>query len=169
MKFFDADWVHGELDDAEVQARRVGYAAHLESIRAALPAALVELSASGLLHDALFEFARLDRPAAQLTLGVVGGDQAVGYCGLTLVYHDVVLLGDTRERLARAVAAPDAEWLTDELHLGRERPFEHRSFVWPDLELAVAFSRFALTREARDGRARRAGTPALIGFRDAPA
>jgi hypothetical protein len=169
MKFFDRDWTEGYLSDAESDARREGYAAHLELLRAVLPEPLVDLSQAGVLHDALFEAVSLDLGSARLVLELIGGDKQVGYCGLRLQYDGIVLDAASHGALKQAACDPATEWLYDELHLSGDGRFVHRLLLWPSYQPNLVFERFAVASTPRSGRALRPGAPTYqqVGARPA--
>lgn len=159
MKFFDRDWMTGELTDDEYEARNKAYYAHFSLIRALLPPSLVELSQSGVLHDGLIESVRVDNLNAELRIRLLGGNLQVGYRALHLRYEGMELANASKVALQQATGKRTTEFLYDELDLWKDGRFEHRMLLWPHCELSVVFRNFDVVSQPRVNRQRHAAVP----------
>ena len=165
MKFFDRDWLTGELTDTEYEARFEKYYAHFDLIRVALPQSLVDLSESGVLHDALVEVVQVDSGHGRLVVELLGGYLQAGYRALHLRYDGMELDDASRITLEQATLDPATEFLYGELDLRSDGRFEHRMLLWPYREVSVCFRAFDIVSIDRPTRQRRPGTPKYIEIR----
>ncbi len=151
-----------EAGEAEWEAMRTAYQAHVSNIAAMLPPDLAAFASDPRLnlHDAHIRRIAVDREAGTVVLTVALGHEG----GLRLTFGDASFIPDNLQAVAYAVGATyttdrwgttRTEILAQEIDVTDEGRYLLRLRLWPFGELGLAFSSFSLTERpatADDGR-----------------
>jgi hypothetical protein len=152
MKYFTRPWATGELTDEEFEETFRAYRSHVEGLVGHLPGAVAELATSISLHDGIIRRVSVDRRAAGLRIELRCGDQQVGYFDAVLQYLGVPLEETDLDSLEDRARDPRTRVLYDEVDIDGDGRLCHRFLFWPDGELEIRFTSFALARVKRDRR-----------------
>lgn len=159
MKYFNQNWMHGDITDEEVDAITASYFQHIDSIGAKLPMPIFALAKGISLHDGLIRRVTVNKPQQHVQLDLRCGDSPRGYFDIELSYLGVDFA--TLDLVLLAELARDSQtWLLyDEICLVGDGVFNHRAnffptykvfsidFTWLDLSMKGQPDRF-FTRES---------------------
>jgi hypothetical protein len=146
MRFFTRSWARGEPGPEAVEEVRRTYRSHIEGLIVRLPLAVEELATALDLHDALIRRVTVDRRAAVLRIELRCGDLQAGYFDAVLQYSGVLLEKTDLVTLEGRARDPRTEVLYDEVDIDGDGHLCHRLLFWPDGELEVRFTSFAMDR-----------------------
>ena len=152
MRYFSRSWARGELAPEEADEVCRAYRSHVEGLVGRLPGAVAELATAVDLHDALIRRVIVDRRAAGLSIELRCGDQQTGYLDAVLRYSGVLLEKTDLGTLEIRARDPRTEVLYDEVDIDGDGYLCHRFLFWPDGELEVRFTSFAMDRVKKDRR-----------------
>jgi len=154
MKYFTRSWANGEPSDEECEQVRCAYWAHVDGLIGRLPGAVAELATVVNLHDALIRRVTVDVAAQGLRVELRCGDLQRGYFDADLRYWGVPLEETDLVTLEDRARDPGTEVLYDEVDVSEDGQLSHRFLFWPDGELEIRFTAFAMDRLRKNDRIR---------------